>query len=532
MAKRSNFSVCERSAVEHLRIKRPLLSYNFTEKFVFREKSMKKILCILLVTCLLVAVACLTLAACSVDKMKQAAKNGDKYVIVASYDNETHVLSATQTVEMTNRSDNSFTAVKFHIYANQYREDAANSVVPNVYKAQAYPNGASYGDITFDSVKVNGTAVAYTIEGTDLDILSVPVNELYPDQKATIEMTYEVQLANINHRLGYNDDTVNLGNFYPVLCHVDNGSYTASPYYNVGDPFVSEVANYSVSLTLPDNYVVASSGTLGEAKSSNGLVTYSYTAEAVRDFAMVLSTKFTKLTRNVGNTQVNYYYYNDTDAEASLATACGMLEYLNKNVGAYPYEQYSVAETGFCYGGMEYPGLVMITSGSSSYQEAIAHETAHQWFYGVVGNDQIQNAWMDEGLSEFLTYLYMDNTGATKLSRNIMGATQTYVTYVDVLNRYYTDVDRSMRAVNEYRSDSEYVIFTYVKGSLLFNTIYETVGATKFWKSLARYYDEAQFTIAPVSMMVDSFTGVCGAEVGSIFNAFIDGTEIIGRVTD
>lgn len=494
---------------------------------------MKKILCILLTTALLVGVACFVLAACSIDKMNQAIKNGDNYTIVASYDDQTQIVSATQTVEMKNRSENSFGSIKFHIYANQYREDATNSVVPNVYRAEAYPHGENYGDITFDSVKVNGSAVAYTIEGQDMDILSVPVaGELYPDQQLTIELTYQIQLANINHRLGYNDNTVNLGNFYPVLCHVDNGNYTTSPYYNVGDPFVSDVANYKVSLTLPESYVVASSGNLDEATTANSFATYTYTAEAVRDFAMVLSTRFTKLTRNVGNTQVNYYYYNDTDAETSLTTACGMLEYLNANVGAYPYDQYSVVETEFCYGGMEYPGLAMITSGSTSYQEAIAHETAHQWFYGVVGNDQIANAWMDEGLSEYLTYLYMDKTGATSLSRSILGSTQTYITYVDVLNRYYSEVDRSMRAVNEYRNDSEYVIFTYVKGSLLFNTIYETVGATKFWKSLARYYDEGQYTVAPSGLMIECFAETCGAEVASIFNAFIDGTEIIGKVTD
>ena len=492
---------------------------------------MKKTLCIVLVICLLACVACVTLAACSVGKMGQAIKNGDSYTIVASYDAGNHVLSATQTVEMTNRSENSFAAVKFHIYPNQYREDAANGVVPQVYRAQAYPNGDSFGDISFDSVKVNGTPVAYTIEGQDLDVLSVPVQgELFPDQKLTVELTYEVQLANIAHRLGYTDETVNLGNFYPVLCHIDNGNYTASPYYSIGDPFVSDVANYNVSLTLPERYVVASSGELAEATSQNGLATYTYTANAVRDFAMVLSTQFKKLTRTVGETQVNYYYYNDNDAETSLATACGMMEYLNEHVGEYPYAQYSVAETEFCYGGMEYPCLAMITSGSNSYQEAVAHETAHQWFYGLVGNDQIAHAWMDEGLSEFLTYLYMDATGVTPLVRNMMASTQAYTTYVDVLNHYYTDVDTSFRPVNEYKNDSEYVIFTYVKGSLLFNTMYETMGAAKFWRALSSYFDEAQFTIAQPSQLSGCFAAAGGQELGTIFNKFIEGKEIIGQV--
>ena len=494
---------------------------------------MKKLLCIVLVVCLLAACACLTLVSCAKDKMKQVIKNSDNYTIVASYDEQTHVLSATQTVKMTNRSENSFTKVLFHIYANQYREDAANSVVPGIYAQRAYPNGASYGDIAFDSVKVDDAAVAYTIEGTDMDILSVPLaSELFPNQSVTIEMTYEVTLANICHRLGYTDNAVNLGNFYPILCHIDNGSYTTSPYYNVGDPFVTDVANYNVTLTLPDNYIVASTGNIVEVSSFNGFSTYNYTANAVRDFAFVLSHNFKKLTANAGDTQVNYYYFADADAETSLATAVGMMEYLNKNIGKYPYEQYSVVETDFCYGGMEYPCLSMVTSGSNSYQEAIAHETAHQWFYGVVGNDQIHNAWMDEGLSEFLTYLYMDASGSTSLSRSMLGCYQTYTSYVDVLNNYYGNVDRSMRALNEYKNDSEYVIFTYVKGSLLFNSVYEAMGATKFWKALNNYYNEGQFVIAEPSMMTNCFVNASSKEIGNIFDSFIEGKEIIGKITD
>lgn len=493
---------------------------------------MKKFVCALLAVCLLTAVACLTLVACSTDKMKQAIKNGDNYTIVAAYDDQTHVLSATQTVTLTNRSENSFTSVKFHVYANQYREDAMNGVVPNVYRAQAYPNGESYGDITFDSVKVNGTAVAYTIEGQDMDILSVPVEELYPNEKVDVELVYQIQLANIRHRLGYTDNAVNLGNFYPILCYVENDNYVCSPYYNIGDPFVSDVANYNVTLTLPESYVVASSGNLVEATPNNGYVTYNYTADAVRDFAMVLSNSFKKLSKTVGNTQVNYFYFADADAETSLNTACGMLEYLNANVATYPYPHYDVVETDFCYGGMEYPCLAMITSGSQSYQEAIAHETAHQWFYGIVGNNQIENAWMDEGLSEFLTYLYMDKTGATSLAHNMLACTQTYTTYVNVLDRYYSNVSRAFRSVADFKNDSEYVIFTYVKGSLMFHSLYESVGATRFWKSLERYYTDGQFTVASPALMIDSFATTCGTEAATILNTFIEGNEMIGKLTN
>lgn len=490
---------------------------------------MKKIVSVLL-SLLLIATA-VAFAACGVNPIDKATKNADNYKIVASYDEQSHILSATQTVTATNRSENSLKDLKFHIYANAYRQGAATPVVPATYKSKAYPNGESYGDITFDYVKVNDKAVAYTIEGQDLDILSVPIDELFPDQKVTVEMTYQIQLANIAHRLGYTDNAVNLGNFYPVLAQIENGAFVCTPYYNVGDPYVSDAANFEVTLTLPENYLVASSGDLIEATQSNGNATYNYKANAIRDYAMVLSNKFKKLSQKVDEVQVNYYYYNDEAPETSLATAVGMLQYLNKTAGKYPYTTYTVAETDFCYGGMEYGTFAMITSGSQAYQEAVAHETAHQWFYGLVGNNQINNAWMDEGMADFMTYMYLDKTGAVPLENSIKAVTKTYVSYVDVLNHYYDNVDTSFRALDSYKNDNEYVVFTYVKGSLLFGTIYEIMGEAKFNKALQSYVNNYTCCIASPQAMIDSFASVGGQEIGKIFTDFIDGKEIVSQIT-
>ncbi len=491
----------------------------------------KKILCVALIAILCVGSLCLF--GCATNPMKQATQNGDNYTIVCAYDGNTHALSAVQTVEMTNRSDNSFKSVKFHLYANQYRQDAANGVVPATYKAIAYPNGESFGDITIDGVKVNGVAVAFSVEGEDMDILSVPLaEEWFPDQKMTVELTYTVQLANVKHRLGWTENAVNLGNFFPILCHIDNGNYSCTPYYNIGDPFVSDVANFDVTLKIDEKYVVASTGNLVEASSDNGFVTYNYHADAVRDFAFVCSDKYKKLSQTVGNTTINYFYYSDNDSENSLATAVGAFSYYNENIGNYPYNQLSVCETDFCYGGMEYPSLVMVTSGSQSYQEAVAHEVAHQWFYATVGNNQIENAWMDEGLAEFLTYLYLDNANVVTLEKNVMANLKTYTTYVDVLNNYYQNADTTFRSIANFKNDNEYVVMTYIKGSLLFSTIYETVGQAKFFKALSTYYNSAMFTVAAPSQLTDCFAKVGGAEIAKIISDFAEGKEILGKVTD
>lgn len=501
------------------------------EKFMNSWKiCIKKVLCFACLLCLVVGL--FTLGGCNPSKMQQAVDNGNTYTIVASYDNEHHIVSATQTVTFTNRSENAFECVKFHIYANGYREDAVNCIVPAKYRAIAYPNGESYGQIDFDSVKVDGVPVAYVIEGQDMDILSVPTKEIFPDESVCIEMTYQIQLANIHHRLGYTANAVHLGNWFPILCRVKDNCFDCTPYYNVGDPFVSDVANFDVTITLPSDFVVASTGNMTEASNTEAGITYRYQAQAVRDFALMMSPHYQKLSQVVGDTTINYYYFADANPKESLATAVGSFEYFCKNIGAYPYDNYSVCETDFCYGGMEYPNLAMVASKSQSYQQAIVHETAHQWFYGVVGNDQIANAWMDEGLAEFLTYLYLDDSGTMPLEENILANTKTYTTYVDVLNHFYTDVERNFRPIYNYKSDGEYVIMTYVKGSLLFNTLHESLGAQKFWKCVANYYKTAQFQIAEPSTMSSCFANVGGKQVENIFVTFAEGKEIIGEMKD
>ena len=489
----------------------------------------KRILCLLLVV--LLGVSVLVLAACNKNPLDKVAKNADNYTIVCAYDDEAKILTAVQTVETVNRSDNALTAIKFHLYANAYRQDAKTPVVPVGYNTTAYLNGPSFGDITVDSVKVDGKSVAFTIEGEDADILNVPLAaEWYPNDKATVEITYSIQLANIRHRLGWTDNTVNFGNFYPVLCVIQNGKYLESPYYNVGDPYVTDVANYDVTFKIDENYIVAATGNLVETQKEGGTATYNYKAKAVRDFAIVASRNFKVTSQNVDGVQINYYYYNDADSEASLATAVGSYKFYNKNVGAYPYDQLSVCETEFCFGGMEYPQLVMVTSGGNAYLDAIAHEVAHQWFYGLVGNNQIDDAWMDEGLAEFLTYLYLDDSGQFPLGESAKANLKTYTTYVDVLNNYYTDVDISFRSLPQYRNDNEYVVMTYIKGCLLFNTLYDTMGKTKFLKALSAYFDEAEFTVAPPSEMIQCFEKVGGAEIATIFHKFIEGKEILSKL--
>ena len=136
------------------------------------------------------------------------------------------VLTAEQKVEYTNKTQVALKDIKFNLFANAYRNGAKYMPADPLLDSAAFPHGASFGGITITEVEVNGRNAEILITGEDQNILTVPFfNELYPDERVVIEIEYEVKLANVISRTGYNDSTINLASFYPKACVYEDGFY-------------------------------------------------------------------------------------------------------------------------------------------------------------------------------------------------------------------------------------------------------------------------------------------------------------------
>ena len=197
---------------------------------------MKK-LCLFLVSVFLIP---LLLVGCSYETKL------NNYKISGMYDEETHQLSCSQEVLYVNNSDNALKELCFYLYANAFAE--GQKTVSSSYSNKAYPNGESYGNITFSSIKIENVDVEYKIEEPLANILTISLpRDLFPCEEITICMNYTIQLANINHRLGYGNNTVNFGNFSPIACVYQNG-FVKNGYATNGDPFYSDLANFDVTI--------------------------------------------------------------------------------------------------------------------------------------------------------------------------------------------------------------------------------------------------------------------------------------------
>lgn len=456
------------------------------------------------------------------------------YDINIVYSNDTHSLSATQKVNYVNNSENAFSQICFHLYPNAFREDAKERVVSLANYSTAYPNGESYGNIDISSCKVEGETALHKVEGEDLNILIITLSqELYPNESVNLEIEFSVTLPNINHRFGYGENSINLANFYPIACVYEEGEgFKQDLYTSNGDPFYSDVANYNVSITYDSDLRLASTGNVVSSVLAEENRTDKIKAEKVRDFAMVLSENFKVETKTVGQTNVNYYYYNDETPNSTLELSAKCLEFYSEKFGQYPYEQISIVQSNFVYGGMEYPNLVMISDNLSTETAyyVIAHEVAHQWWYGVVGNDEFSEAWVDESLTEYSTTLFFENHSEYGFDYKtlVTNANTSFKFYYDIYESVCKTVDTSMdRALNEYETEPEYVHSVYTQGVIMYDSLRELIGEKKFYNCCQKYFTKMAYKNASGAELIAIFSNASGRNLESFFKSYLEGNVVI-----
>lgn len=451
-----------------------------------------------------------------------------------------NLLTGTETVVFYNFTDNAFSELKFNLFGNAFRKDAAFSPVSRQYAAKAYPHGASYGEMSVSAVRGKTsergkdafTELEFEICGQDLNVLSVKLpTEIFPRETVAITIDFSLTLADVIARTGVNDSAINLANFYPVLCGIENGAFYECVYYANGDPFFSDCADYRVTLSASADYVTAATGAVVSSELKKDKRVNVYKAENVRSFAFVLSKDFEAITDSSAGTEITYYYYKDENPAKSLKTAVEAVKFFSESFGKYPYPTFSVVQTKFIQGGMEFPRIVFISDelDDKAYAEVIVHETAHQWWQSVVGNNEVKYGFLDEGLAEYSVVNFYEKHPDYGYSREtlVKSAEQTYKIFCSVYDKLFGKVNTAMlRDLSEFNSEYEYVNVAYVKPTIMYDCLRATLGDARFFKGLRRYYEDFAFKNAAPADLVASFNKV-GADTEGFFEGFFNGKAII-----
>jgi hypothetical protein len=254
-----------------------------------------------------------------------------------------------------------------------------------------------------------GTAGALEVGCTALKI-TLP-SPLAQGGQATVAFDLSIAVKDGSDRFGRDGAYNFIGNALPVLAVRDAAGWHLDPYTNNGESFYQLASNYAVTLDHPSTVLTPATGTSTEAPGSTGRTVTTATATNVREFAWGAGPFSRSSTTSSGGVKVNTYWtsgVSSSTAASMQSTAASAMDGHGSRFGAYPYGEVDVLlHNNFWFGGMEYPGFVLSTTSSVP----VIHELGHQWFYGIVGDDEYATPFLDESFTDYATDLQRGVTG-------------------------------------------------------------------------------------------------------------------------
>lgn len=404
----------------------------------------------------------------------------------------------------------------FHLYPNAY----ASADGPGTQEAGGKRNFDA-GRIIVSAVSLNGE-IAYFTVSEDGMLLHVPlVKELLPSENAEVYIEFAVDVPERDARLGKTELGYQLGNFLPILAVYQDGAWVADSYASLGDPYYSETADYAIALTYPSEYTLACTGSIVKSESGGGITTTYTAASKVRDFACMLSTGMQKTEDTYEGVRIISYALSQGSADRGAALAKKALSAMTPLVGSYPYETLTVSQVDMYYAGMEYPNLLMVQrelylpGRETELELTIAHELIHQWFYGVVGNDEINAPWLDEAITSYLSLAYFQQAG-------------NETAYDTLLARYIGERaplgSRVDGKLSDYASEDAYINSVYWRGAAIYHALREEIGDDAFFNGLRAYVQDNAYRVATKADLIAAFNKASGRDLTDWFGAKLAGT--------
>lgn len=395
-----------------------------------------------------------------------------------------------------------------------------------------YPNLPGYGGrMTVERVMLNGALVETALEAKD-SVLRVPLDPpLVSGDVVDLTLWFRDTLPT-DTSAGYGlfafaDGVYALAGFYPTIPVYDDEGWNVEVAPPYGDATYTDVAFYQVHLTVPaDLTVVASGSTLQTLDNDDGTRTWVAVGGPMRDFYVAMSADYGVISEEVDGTLVNSYY-RSAQAEGgqrALQYAANALRLFSEEFGPYPYTELDVVATPTNAGGIEYPGAVVVAQGlydqpGGFFELATAHEVAHQWWYGLVGNDQLDEPWLDESLTNYSAYLYYEGTA---------GQAQADVIKQRVFEAPYhaaqeAGQDRAVAGPVASFSEGNYGAIVYGKGPLFFDAVRAKLGDDTFFASLRAYLKAHRYGIAYPDDLIAAFDDTSGQKIDGLYDFWILG---------
>lgn len=297
-------------------------------------------------------------------------------------------------IQITNQSDDTWDKLVFYFLPNMFTVEN----IPDLIKEP--------GTVKIKQVKVNQKKTAYQLRG---DELSIPLaTGLTSGQNSDVEVEYEFTIPKKGIRFSQDQGNYYLAQWYPMLATYHNG-WNKEPYLPLGESYHTAHSNFHIVYNIPAGYRwISSANEIPDAGKLNG----EFHIEKVKEVYIAIVKDMNMVSTVVNNVEIRVF---GRQKEKKLNEVLGLAEkafrFFDRNVGDYPLQQLDILMNDEL--NMEYPGIVSIGKADNfeSLYHVVAHEIAHQWFYGVVSNDPYHEGWIDEGLAELAVLLFFQQLG-------------------------------------------------------------------------------------------------------------------------
>ncbi|MBA3681263.1 MAG: M1 family metallopeptidase [Bacteroidetes bacterium] len=473
------------------------------------------------------------------------------YKIDVKLNDVTHVLSANEEIQYINNSSQSLSYIYFHLWPNAYKEHStalAKQLLIHKKTDFYFSKQEERGFIDSLNFKVNGKEIKWEIDKEHIDICKLILNEPLRSLDTLIITTpFFVKIPDAKFsRLGHTGQAYFITQWYPKPAVFDIEGWHQMPYLDQGE-FYSEFGSFDVKITLPKNYLLSATGDRIDAEneeyflnekvketlerldkddfrkddmdfpeSAKETKTIRFKQFRVHDFAWFADKRFNVLhdqieVPNTKRTVDTWIYFTNKNFKLWK----NAINYVNESTifysylnGDYPYNHVTAVDgTIMAGGGMEYPNITVIGDMSNEFDLdiTIAHEVGHNWFYGILGNNERDHPDMDEGINSFYEMRYMRAKYPDKKLSDLIGTKENSRIFGINKVAYWREKEMayffSAKARNDQPldissqdfSEFNYGSIVYSKTPIIFDYLMDYMGEDNLDKAMQFYYEQYKF---------------------------------------
>lgn len=397
--------------------------------------------------------------------------------------------------------------------------------LPDFY-LRLLPNTPSMGGkMTVSDLTMNGSPIVAESR-LDNSAIWFPLDPpLLPGKAISIQLNFEITIP-VDQAVGYgelanNDGIISLANSFAFVPVYNDEGWNVELAPTYGDPLFSDIAFFQVTIQTDSKEILATSGSCDSPNPG----TWNCAMGPARTFTTVLSPDFVFENKEVSGTNICSTFLPDDRSGGldALKTAEEALKIYEDMIGKYPFREIDIVETPNLASGIEYPGLVVLANRIYTDQEIIewvtAHEVAHQWWYNLVGNDQLEHPWLDESLTQYTTLLYFEKRYGISLSNQLRN--QIFQIRYEMIRGTSDDLPIGM-PVQKY-TEKQYSPVIYYKGPLYFDALRQRVGDENFFKIIREYFKIHRYGIATPESFLKVVNTISGSYQEDLYQKWFVG---------